>query len=68
MAFRVVDFHKLSLSVSKIVEQGHTVISSKEDSYIGLAGGDKLPLRKKDGVFELEVPVKSPHSTGPSIK
>ena len=53
MAFRVVGVHKPLLSVSNIAEQGHKVIFGKKDSGIKLADGDKLPLRNRDGVFEL---------------
>ena len=68
MAFQVVDVHKPLLSVSKITEQGHKVVFSEEESYIELAGGDRLLLQNRDGVFELEVLVRSPDFTRPSIK
>ena len=68
MAFQVVDVHKPLLSVSKITEQGHTVVFGKDESYIELVGGDRLPLQSRDGVFELEVLVKSPDFTRPSVK
>ena len=34
MAFQAVDVHKPLLSVSKITEQGHKVVFSKDESYI----------------------------------
>ena len=45
IAFQMVDVHKPLLSVSKIIEQSHKVVFSKEESYIELAGGDRLPLQ-----------------------
>ena len=64
----MVDVHKPLLSVSKITEQGHKVVFSKEESYIELTSGEKLQLQSKDGVFELEVLVRSPDPTRPGIK
>ena len=68
MAFRVVDVHKPLLSVSKITEWSHKVVFSKEEFYIELTCGERLPLQSRDGVFELEVLVRSPDFTRPSIK
>ena len=68
IAFQVVDVHKPLLSVSKIIERGHKVLFSKEESYIELTSGEKLHLQSKDGVFELEVLVRSPDFARPSIK
>ena len=68
MVLQVVDVHKPLLSVSKIIEQGHKVVFSKDGSYIELTSGEKLQLQSRDGVFELEVLVRSPDFARPSIK
>ena len=44
MAFQVVDVHKPSLSVSKLTEQGHKVVFSKDASFIELTSGGELQL------------------------
>ena len=68
MAFQVVDVHKPLLSVSTITGHGHKVVFSKDESYIELTSGEKLQLQSRDGVFELEVLVRSPDFARPSIK
>ena len=68
MAFQVVDVHKPLLSVASIAKQGHKAMLSNDESYIELAGGGRLPLCEKDGVSELEVPVRSPEFARPNTK
>ena len=67
LAFQVADVHKPLLSVSEITEHGHKAVFSKEESYIELTSGEKLLLLSRDGVFELEVLVRSPDIARPSI-
>ena len=47
MAFRVVDVHKPLLSASKITEQGHKVVFSKDESYIELPSGEIAPPKQR---------------------
>ena len=54
MAFRVVDGHKPLLSVSKMTEPGHKMVFSKEESYVELTGGERLPLQSRDRVLNLK--------------
>ena len=60
MKWQVVDVHKPLLVVSQLVEAGHDVVFSPNGSHIQIKGGEKLPLRKTGGVYELEVWLKSP--------
>ena len=59
MKRQVVDVHKPLLAVSKLVEAGHEVVFKPDGGYIQIKGGDRLPLRKSGGVYELEVWLKS---------
>ena len=59
MKWRVVDVHKPLLSVGKLIEVGHDVVFKPEGAYIQIKGGERLPLRKTGGVYELEVWLKS---------
>ena len=47
------DVHKKLLSVEAIIDKGHKVVFQKEGSYIQLHSGKKLPLRRRNGVFNL---------------
>ena len=59
MKWQVVDVHKPLLAVSKLVEAGHEVVFRPDGGYIQIKDGERLPLRKTGGVYELEVWLKS---------
>ena len=62
----VEDVHKPLLAVSSITAQGHQVVFGKEESYILLSSGEKLAMRNENGVYELDIWVKSSGFTRPS--
>ena len=47
------------LAVSAVAAQGHQVIFAAENSHILLSNGDKLPMRNQNGVYEIDIMVKS---------
>ena len=44
------------------------MVFSKDESYIELTSGEKLQFQGRDGVYELEVLLRSPDFARPSIK
>ena len=62
----VEDVHKPLLAVSSITAQGHQVVFGKEESYILLSSGEKLAMRNENGVYGLDIWVKSLGFTRPS--
>ena len=62
----VEDVHKPLLAVSSITAQGHQVVFGKDESYIKLNSGEKLIMRNDNGVYELDIWVKSSGFTRPS--
>ena len=66
MAFQVVDVNKALLSVTKVCEQGHTVLFEKDRGAI-LIGGDpnkRMEFKKVNGTFELDVWLKPSEGFG----
>ena len=55
MTFHVTDAHKPLASVSKMVEQGTSVHFTPEGSYIQGVNGEKINLKKKGGVYVMDV-------------
>ena len=64
----VEDVHKPLLAVSSIAAQGHQVVFGRENSYVQLSSGEKLHMRNENGVYELDIWVKSPGFTRHSAR
>ena len=58
--------HKPLLAVSSVTAQGHQVIFAAQYSHILLKSGEKLPMRVENGVYEIDIWVRSLGSTKPS--
>ena len=57
---RVTQVNKMLLAVSKIVDAGNTVQFSEEESFIqNTKSKEKLPLRRENGVYVLDLEVMS---------
>ena len=63
MAFQVTGVNKVLASVSRMNEKGHVVVYDGDNSYIqNKATGEQVPMKKRNGVWVLEVWVeKSPN-------
>ena len=60
ICFQVVeDVQKPLLAVSAMVRQGHQVVFS-DQPHIKLSNGTEIPLRHKNGTYELDIWVKNP--------
>ena len=58
--------HKPLLAVSSVTAQGHQVVFAAQDSHILMKSGEKLPMRVENGVYEIDIWVKSSGFTRPS--
>ena len=54
------------LAVSSVAAQGHSVVFALENSHILLNNGEKLPMRNENGVYEIDIWVKSTGFSRPS--
>ena len=68
MSFQVVKVHKPLLAVSRLVEAGHKVHFDKDDPHILLTGGEKVPMRCRDGTYEIEIWIRNPSFTRPTSR
>ena len=51
----VLDIQKILISVSAMVDSGHEVVFRASGSYVLLKSGQKLPLRRVNGVYTLSL-------------
>ena len=47
------------LAVSSVTAQGHQVVFARGHSHILLSNGEKLPMRNENGVYDIDIWVKS---------
>ena len=60
MSFQVVKVHKPILAVRRLVEAGHKVRFDKEDQHILLFLGANVPMRCRDGTYEIQMLIRNP--------
>ena len=53
--FQVADINKILISVDKLVDAGNAVHLDRKAPRIVTPNGDNIPLRRKDGVFVLDM-------------
>ena len=66
MSFQVVKVHKPLLAVSRLVEAGHKVHFDKDDPHILLNGGEKVPMKCRDGTYEIHMLIRNPSVARPT--
>ena len=59
VSFQVVKVHKPLLAVSRLVEAGHKVQFDKQDPHIVFSSGEKVPMRCRDGTYEIELWIRN---------
>ena len=60
MRLKVVKVHRPLLSVSRLVAAGHEVHFDKDNPYILLSAGQKLPMLCNGGTYEVEIWIENP--------
>ena len=66
MSFQVVKVHKPLLAVSRLVEAGHKVHFDKDGPRILLNGGEKVPMKCRDGTYEIDIWIRNPSFARPT--
>ena len=60
--------HNPLLAVSSIARQSHQGVFAEQDAHIRLAGGGKMQMRHVNGKYELDMYIRNPGFTRPSVR
>ena len=52
--------HEPLLAVSRLVEAGHKVHFDKDDPHIIFNGGEKVPMKCRDGTYKIDILIRNP--------
>ena len=58
--------HKPLLAVGRLVDAGHKVHFNNDDPYSLLNGGEKVPMKCRDGTYEIDIRIRNPGFARPT--